>query len=246
LNAILVSIESIVGWFLSSLGIVIEYFECIPLLGALVRWLLNLVTAVVWTIVSFWDVVAGLVGIRPEKILRVCPVILSDEKGVPVASLQNMVAVLQLACNVYKRDANVRIVPSRPFHYATGFAGPETVTADWVIVSPLPRDPELLGSAVRRHCSPRRLVGPGAVVPARGDPAVLVRGLAARVRLWRPCHGIRGSQYSRRERMLTSHHRFHHRHGRNRVSTGKPAGRGSRTGTCLLPLAPMRRRRHPQ
>jgi hypothetical protein len=143
-NAILVSIESIVGWLLSSIAIVVEYFECIPVLGALVRWLLNLVTALVWAIVSFWDIVAGLVGIRPEKILRVCPVILSDEKGEPVASMENMVAVLQLACNVYKRDANVRIVPSRPFHYASGFAGPETVTPDWVIVSPAPRDAEML------------------------------------------------------------------------------------------------------
>ena len=100
----------------------------------------NLVTDIVWTFVSFWDIVAGLLGVRPEKILRVCPVILSDEKGNPVASVENMVAVLQLACKIYKRDANIRIVPSRPFHYATGFAGPETVTADWVIVSPTPLD----------------------------------------------------------------------------------------------------------
>jgi hypothetical protein len=150
-NAILVSIESIVGWFLSSLAAVVEYFECIPGLGALVRWLLNLVTGIVWTIASFWDIVAGLAGIRPEKILRVCPVILSEKtdkpgekKGEPVASMENMVAVLQLACNVYKRDANVRIVPSRPFHYATGFAGPETVKPDWVIVAPEVRDSEML------------------------------------------------------------------------------------------------------
>jgi hypothetical protein len=126
LNAVLVSIESIVGWLLSSIAIVVEYFECIPVLGALVRWLVNLVTALVWIIVSFWDIVAGLVGIRPEKILRVCPVILSDEKGEPVASVETW----SPSCSSPATSTSaMRIVPLRPFHYASGWrsAAPRTL-----------------------------------------------------------------------------------------------------------------------
>ena len=49
-----------------------------------------------------------------------------------VAPASDAVFMLQLACDVYKRDANVRIIPSRPFKFTTGFAGPETVDNSWV------------------------------------------------------------------------------------------------------------------
>lgn len=133
-NAILVTLESIVGWILDGLAFVVELLEMIPILGTLIRWIINFLTFLFWLIVSLVDVGLGLIGIRPEKILRVCTVILRDENGVAVASTDYVVDLLQVAANVYKRDANVRIVPLRPFKYATGFTGPETVTADWVIV----------------------------------------------------------------------------------------------------------------
>ena len=95
----------------------------IPVFRTLVRWALNFVTFVFWTILAIPDAVLGFFGVRPEKLLRVRTVILRDEKGNPVASVENVVTTLQLACDVYKRDANIRIVPSRPFHYATGFLG---------------------------------------------------------------------------------------------------------------------------
>ena len=39
---------------------------------------------------------------------------------------------MQLAADVYKRDANIRLVPLRPFYYSTGFNGAATVDASWV------------------------------------------------------------------------------------------------------------------
>jgi hypothetical protein len=132
INAILVTIESILGWILDGLAFIIELLEMIPILGTLIRWVLNFVTFLIWTFVSIVDAILGFIGIRPEKLLRVCTVILSDEKGNPVASTDYAVALLQLAANVYKRDANVRIVPLAPFHYSSGFGDAETVSSDWV------------------------------------------------------------------------------------------------------------------
>jgi hypothetical protein len=43
-------------------------------------------------------------------------------------------AILQLAVDVYKRDANIRIVPLKPFQYDSGFAGAEVVDDSWVVV----------------------------------------------------------------------------------------------------------------
>jgi hypothetical protein len=114
INVILVTIESILGWVLSAIAAIIELLEMIPILGTIIRWIINIVTFVIWTIVAIGDFVLGFLGIRPEKILRVCPVILRDEKGTPIASVENMVTMLQLACDIYKRDANVRIVLMGP------------------------------------------------------------------------------------------------------------------------------------
>jgi hypothetical protein len=144
LNGILVTIESVVGWFLSLVAVIVEIVTFIPVLGTLIRWILSVVGFLVWSVASLIDTIGGLVGIRPEKILRVCSVILRDEKGNPVAAVKDVVQRLQLACDVYKRDANIRIVPSRPFRYATGFLGAETVTSDWVVAAVSPSDPDTL------------------------------------------------------------------------------------------------------
>jgi hypothetical protein len=132
-NAVAVVIESTLGWLFTLVAALVELVMAIPVLGTLIRWVLNGVTHILGIIASIPDIVAGAIGIRPEKLLRVCTIIQLDEKGTAVAPISDAVAMLQLACNVYKRDANVRIIPSRPFKFSTGFAGPETVDSSWVV-----------------------------------------------------------------------------------------------------------------
>lgn len=143
-NAILVTIESIVGWVLSAVAFVVELIEAIPFVGAIIRFIINVVTTIVVMAGSVVDFVLGAIGIRPEKILRVCTVILKDEKGNAVATNEVARQFLQLACDVYKRDANVRIVPSKAFQYNTGFAGAETVDDSWIMVDGSNSDSTLL------------------------------------------------------------------------------------------------------
>jgi hypothetical protein len=144
MNVILVTLESIFGWALSAIAFVVELLQMIPVVGTLIRWLINAITWLVWVVVGLVDVALGVIGVRPEKILRVCTVILRDELGNPVASTENAVAMLQLAADVYKRDANIRLVPLRPFHYATGFAGAETVDASWIQTDSASSGPDVL------------------------------------------------------------------------------------------------------
>jgi hypothetical protein len=143
-NAVLVTLESILGWVLSALAFVVELIELIPVIGTLVRWILNFVTFLIGSVLSLIDAAAGLIGVRPEKKLRVCPLILSDEDGNAVMSQAQAGSLLQLACDVYKRDANVRILPLAPFQYDSGFAGAEQVTDEWIQVVSGSGDPELL------------------------------------------------------------------------------------------------------
>lgn len=143
-NAILVTLESILGWVLSAIAFIVELILAIPVVGPLLRWALNLITHVVSIIFGLVDAGLGLIGIRPEKLLRVCTVILKDEKGNPVATVDFAKAQLQVAVDLYKRDANVRIVPLGPFKYSTGFADAETVDDSWVIVDGSNSDGTLL------------------------------------------------------------------------------------------------------
>ncbi len=133
-NAVLVTVESILGWVFSVLGFIIELIEMIPVIGTLIRWIINFITFLIFTVLSLFDALLGLLGIRPEKILRVCTVILRDEDGNPVATRAFAKAMLQLAADIYKRDANVRIVPLGPFKYSSGFFGADTVDDNWVII----------------------------------------------------------------------------------------------------------------
>lgn len=133
INAVIVTLESSLGWLISAVGFLVELVLTIPVLGALIRWGLNAFTTVYWFFGSLPDAALGLVGIRPEKLLRVCTVILSDETGTPLcAPSPYVVNILQTAADVFKREANIRIVPLKPGRYATGFRGAETVKEDWV------------------------------------------------------------------------------------------------------------------
>ena len=132
INAILVTLESIFGWILSALAFLIELLEMIPILGTFIRWVINGITLIINVLVSLPDALLGLIGIRPEKKLRVCTVILKDENGRDIATTAEVIPLLQLAANIYKRDCNVRLIPSRPFKYDSGFSDAEIVDESWI------------------------------------------------------------------------------------------------------------------
>jgi hypothetical protein len=129
----LVTIESILGWFLSAIAFIIEILEMIPVIGTLIRWIINGITLIINVIVSIPDALLGLIGIRPEKKLRICTVILKDENGNQIAKPEEVIPLLQLAVDIYKRDSNVRLIPSRPFKYDSGFSNTDTVDSSWII-----------------------------------------------------------------------------------------------------------------
>jgi hypothetical protein len=140
-GAVIETVESIVGWVLSAVAFVIELFLTIPILGRLINWILDVVLTVVWFLAGLADTVLGFFGIRPEKKLRVCSIILSDENGKPLTDENGkpltaawMVPKLQQAIDVLRQEANVRVIDSGPFHYSSGHGGAETATEDWVHV----------------------------------------------------------------------------------------------------------------
>lgn len=132
-GVILTTIESIVGWVLSAIAFVVDLIFAIPIIGRLLRWIWDVVLAIVWFLASVPDTVLGIIGVRPEKKLRVCVVMLNDERGNRLADPATIVPDLQAAVDIFREECNVRIVPSQAFAYTTPYQGASRASADWVV-----------------------------------------------------------------------------------------------------------------
>jgi hypothetical protein len=131
-NFIIEIVESVLGWIVSALAFIVELLFSIPVLGRILKWIWNIVLTVGSVILGLVDFLVGLIGILPEKKLRICVVILRDEMGDLLATRASLVPLLQNAIDIFRREANVRVIPSAPLQFDSGFAGRERATEDWV------------------------------------------------------------------------------------------------------------------
>lgn len=116
-------IEFVVGAIISFVDFILEVILSIPILGAIIRWVLNIVKEIVWRIVGIFDALAWLIGIRPEKKLRMCVLLLTDEKKNPVANEADVLEEVRRAAEIFREQANVRLVPVSPASFDTPFHG---------------------------------------------------------------------------------------------------------------------------
>jgi hypothetical protein len=126
--------ESTVGWIFDGLALLLQLFLAIPFLGRFLRWVWNVILTIVWGAIALPDAALGVLGIRPEKKLRVCTIIVNSDAGVTdlPGTVAAFVAALQNAIKIYHDEANVRIINVAPFGYTSGFADPKPATSDWV------------------------------------------------------------------------------------------------------------------
>lgn len=120
-NGIIDTIDGIFGGILNALAWIIEGIFSIPWLGGFLRDLWNAILTLFWGLVSIVDFILTLLGIMPEKRLKLCIIIQLDESGSPVASMSQVTTYLQTAIDVYKREPNVRVLPVGPFVYSSPF-----------------------------------------------------------------------------------------------------------------------------
>jgi hypothetical protein len=131
-NAVIEVLESVLTWLLSGLAFLVDLIFSIPILGRVLKWIWNIVLTIVWGLVGIVDAILGAIGILPEKKLRVCVIMLRDERGRPVGTRATVVARLQEAIDIFRQEANVRIIPSGPFEFDSGFADAERATEAWI------------------------------------------------------------------------------------------------------------------
>lgn len=116
----------------------------IPILGRALGIVLAFVTEVVWRIVSAaGDGLLELLGIRPEKRMRVC-VLLPEQFSESQAEVVDQV---QTAVDTFREEANVRILPTNVhgndrtlWRFRTPFSDAETVDSSWINLVEIPQD----------------------------------------------------------------------------------------------------------
>lgn len=143
-NAVVDTLESSLGAVLDALAWGISAILSIPILGRAVEWAINIGTSLVWWFASLVDFVATLAGITIEKRMKVCVIIQRDEHGSEVTTTQTVLEHLTRAIEIFKRQANVRLLPAARFHYSTAFDPLPTATEKYVVVEAGPSDSDTL------------------------------------------------------------------------------------------------------
>lgn len=101
----------VVSLVLDVVAFVVNLILSIPIIGAIIRTILNWITEIVWRIVGLVDFFASLAGIRPEKRLYV-GVVIPRKDGKPIATAEEIQPQIDKAAQIYKDLCNVKLVYS--------------------------------------------------------------------------------------------------------------------------------------
>ena len=101
----------VVNFVLDVVAFVVNLILSIPILGGIIRTILNWVTEIIWRLVGLIDFVGSLIGIRPEKRIYIGVVILRRD-GTPLATEVDVLPLINKAKELYKKLCNVKIVYS--------------------------------------------------------------------------------------------------------------------------------------
>jgi hypothetical protein len=102
----------VIGIVLSPVWAFVELLFLIPIIGAIIREIWDLIVEVVWRLAGVLDLVLDLVGIRLQKKMRVCIIVLSD-KDAPQATDASLDAAIESAKQIYNEAADVSLIVSR-------------------------------------------------------------------------------------------------------------------------------------
>lgn len=156
----------VVNAVLDTIGFLVELLLSIPIIGGILRTILNWVTEVVWRLVGLVDFVASLAGVRLRKKMYLAAVVpmVGGNPIVPDADIQRQV---DAAVAFYERTCNINVIFTGICH--TEVSAPDeglTVACDaggffndwWLAGSFF----EFAAATCQREDSFRRVIGLGA------------------------------------------------------------------------------------
>lgn len=118
LGIMIEGLDGTIGWLFGVAAAPIELVLALPYLGRGLSWLWSLLLSLVWAILSLPDLLLVLIGVLPEKRLRLWI-------AVPDAASfddQDWLTAMAVAAEVFRREANVRLVPAFGFQWQRAFS----------------------------------------------------------------------------------------------------------------------------
>ncbi len=92
-----------------AIGGILGLVLAIPVIGRLIRQLWDLIQELVWRLIGLPGLLLDVLGVDWEKKLRICIIILREEKGV-LATAADLDPAIQTATRIWAQAANVRLI----------------------------------------------------------------------------------------------------------------------------------------
>lgn len=99
----------VVNFVLDVVGFIVELILSIPIIGGIIRTILNWVTEIVWRLVGLIDFVASLVGIRLRKKMYF-GVIVPSVRGIPIVTDADIQRQVDAAVDFFDRTCNINLI----------------------------------------------------------------------------------------------------------------------------------------
>lgn len=99
----------VVNVVLDAVGFIVELILSIPIIGGIIRTILNWVTEIVWRAVGLIDFLASLVGIRPRKKMYF-GVIVPSVEGSPIVPDADIQRQVDAAVAFYDTTCNINLI----------------------------------------------------------------------------------------------------------------------------------------
>lgn len=103
-------ISEIVSIIIVPIALFLELILSIPIIGRIIREFISILVEIIWRLLEIWDVVLDVLGVLFPKKLRICIVILKDERGNPVSSEKILKPYINDAKKIYDDEARIQLI----------------------------------------------------------------------------------------------------------------------------------------
>lgn len=145
LHTIFKPIAGLLGWLLRPVGVLFMLLISIPWFGRGVGWSWGIVLTALNLLIGLIEGAAWVLGLRPEKSLRVGVIILRDEQGQPLDDPDKVLEGIVRAADIFLKQARVRLLPAWPHEKARfGPHDPFERPEGWIKINSEPSPQRLL------------------------------------------------------------------------------------------------------
>jgi hypothetical protein len=99
----------VVNFILDVIGFIVELILSIPIIGGIIRTILNWVTEIIWRVVGLLDFFASLAGIRLRKKMYF-GVIVPSVRGTPIVNDADIQRQVDAAVTFYDQTCNINLI----------------------------------------------------------------------------------------------------------------------------------------